>query len=430
VERLPKLGSEEHLTQSQFQVGERSGFRAVVSTSEDQIAIAPGYLSKEWTEGGRRFFAYEMDEPIWPFVSFSSARYAVAEDVWKDVKLQVFYDPAHAFNIDSMMEGSKKSLEYFSREFSPYQYRQFRIIEFPRYQSFAQSFPNTIPFSEAIGFVADLRDEKRIDYVFYVTAHEMAHQWWAHQVVGANMQGMTVMVETLAQYSALMVMEEAFGEEKMRRFLKYELDRYLQGRGGELIEELPLKLVENQPYIHYRKGSLAMYALKDAIGEDRVNLALRNFIAQWAFVDGTFPTSADLIAEFRAVAGDEHQELITDLFEKIVIFDLKVTEAAVEELADGFEVTMVVEARKFEADGDGAEEEVNLTQMLEVAVFEEATDDLGDDDLPGTLIIERKPVSSGEQTFTFKVAKKPGKVGIDPYVKMIDRNPDDNVRSL
>jgi hypothetical protein len=30
----------------------------------------------------------------------------------------------------------------------------------------------------------------------------------------------------------------------MRRFLKYELDAYLSGRGGELIEELPLKLVE------------------------------------------------------------------------------------------------------------------------------------------------------------------------------------------
>ena len=38
VERLPKLGSEEHLSRSQFGVGERSGFRAVVSTTDDQIA--------------------------------------------------------------------------------------------------------------------------------------------------------------------------------------------------------------------------------------------------------------------------------------------------------------------------------------------------------------------------------------------------------
>lgn len=430
VERLPKLGDPEELGRNQFTVAERTGFRAVVSTAQDQIAVAPGYLQREWEEDGRRYFAYEMDAPIWPFVSFSSARYEVAEDEWNDVKIEVYHHPTHDFNIDSMIESTKKSLDYFTREFSPYQYRQFRILEFPRYQTFAQSFPNTIPFSEAIGFVADLRDEKRIDYVFYVTAHEMAHQWWAHQVVGANMQGSTFIVESLAQYSALMVMEEAFGEERMRRFLKYELDSYLQGRGGELIEELPLNQVENQGYIHYRKGSLALYALKDAIGEDKVNLALRNLIEKWGFREGLFPTSMDLIAEFRAVAGPEHQDLITDLFEKIVIYDLQVGETEVTEVDDGFEVTMTVTAAKFEADGAGEETEVPLDQVFDVAVFGEDTEELGDDDLPEALHFEQRRITSGEQTFTFRVSEQPGRVGVDPYVKMIDRNPDDNVKYL
>ncbi len=430
VERLPKRGDPAYLGEAQFTVAERSGFRSVVSTASDQIAVAPGYLQETWEADGRRYFRYEMDAPIWPFVSFSSARYALAEDQWNDVKLEVYYHPTHDFNIDSMIESSKASLDYFTRAFSPYQYRQFRILEFPRYQVFAQSFPNTIPFSEAIGFVADLRDEKDIDYVFYVTAHEMAHQWWGHQVAGANMQGATVMTETLAQYSALMVMEHAFGEEKMRRFLKYELDRYLQGRGGELIEELPLGLVENQPYIHYRKGSLVMYALKDAIGEDNVNLALRNFIGKWGFRDGLFPTSLDLIGEFRAVADDEHQDLITDLFEKIVIYDLRVRDASVQPVAEGFEVTMTVAAAKYEADGSGEETEVPLSQMLDVAVFSDDDEALGDDDLPEPLIFERRRITSGEQTFTFTVQDKPGRVGVDPYIKMIDRNPDDNVKYL
>jgi ABC-type transport system involved in multi-copper enzyme maturation permease subunit len=430
VQRLPKLGDPAHLGESSFLVSERAAFRAVVSTAPDQIAVAPGYLSREWQAEDRRFFEYEMDAPIWPFASFSSARYALAEDRWNDVALSVYYHPDHDFNVDSMLEGSKKSLAYFTREFSPYQYRQFRILEFPSYRRFAQSFPNTIPFSEAIGFVADLRDDKRIDYVFYVTAHEMAHQWWGHQVAGANMQGATFLVETLAQYSALMVMEEAFGEQKMRRFLKYELDRYLQGRGGELIEELPLTLVENQPYIHYRKGSLAMYALKDAIGEDQVNLALRRFIAEWGFSEGRFPTSLDLIDEFRAVAGDEHQQLITDLFEKIVIYDLRVVDGAVREAGNGFEVTVTVDARKYEADGSGRETEVVLNQELEIAVFGEAVGELGDDDLPEPLLIERLAVRSGEQSFTFVVPEAPDQVGIDPYIKMIDRNPDDNLKFL
>ena len=37
-------------------------FNCVVSTSPEQIAIAPGYLKKEWTENGRRYFAYDMGD--------------------------------------------------------------------------------------------------------------------------------------------------------------------------------------------------------------------------------------------------------------------------------------------------------------------------------------------------------------------------------
>ena len=140
----------------------------------------------------------------------------------------------------------KASLDYCSANFSPYQFRQLRIVEFPAYANFAQSFANTIPYSEAIGFILDTTDPDKIDMVTYVTAHEIAHQWWAHQVIGADMQGMTMLSETLAQYSALMVMEKMYGPEQIRRFLKFELDRYLRGRGGEMIEEVPLARVENQ----------------------------------------------------------------------------------------------------------------------------------------------------------------------------------------
>src|SRR6185369_13930027 len=179
----------------------------------------------------------------------------------------------------AMIASTQASLDYMSRNFGDYQYSQFRIIEFPRYETFAQSFPNTIPYSEAIGFIARIRpdDEKDIDYPYYVTAHEAAHQWWGHQVSAADVQGASMLVESLAQYSALMVMKRKVGEAKMRKFLAYELDRYLNGRAFEHKKELPLARVENQDYIHYRKGSLVMYALADYIGEDTLNSVLRRF---------------------------------------------------------------------------------------------------------------------------------------------------------
>ncbi|MGA8807063.1 MAG: hypothetical protein WB973_04235, partial [Thermoanaerobaculia bacterium] len=219
-----------------------------VSTSPDQIALAPGYLQKEWTANGRRYFRYKTTSPILGFFAYLSARYEVKRSTWKGIPIEIYYDPAHAYNVDRMIYAVQKSLDYYTTNFSPYQHKQVRILEFPRYAQFAQSFPNTIPFSESIGFVADLRNKEDIDYVFYVTAHEVAHQWWAHQVIGADVQGVAMLAETLSQYSALMVMEKEYGRDKMRRFLKYELDRYLAGRGGELVAEMPLMLVENQGY--------------------------------------------------------------------------------------------------------------------------------------------------------------------------------------
>jgi hypothetical protein len=431
VERLPKYDDAPDDAPNQFGVHARTAFHATLSTAADQIAIVPGYLKSDRTDGGRRYFEYEMDAPIWPYASYVSARYAVANDHWNDVLLQVFYHPPHDFNVARMIDATKKSLDYFTHEFAPYQYRQFRILEFPAYATFAESFPNTIPFSEGIGFVADLTDPKNIDYVFYVTAHELAHQWWGHQVVGRRAQGETLLVETLAQYSALMVMEHEYGPQQMRRFLKYELDNYLKNRGGELIEELPLKLVEDQGYVHYRKGSVAMYALKDAIGEDAVNRALRNVLAQYAFKSNPFPRSGDLIDAFRAEAPADKQALITALFDKITLWDLSVTDATVTPTDDGrYKVAMTVATKQFEADGKGRETEVPLDIWLDVGVFGEAPKNLSENDLPPPLVLEKRHFDAATSTFEFVVDKKPARVGIDPYNKLIDRNPDDNLKAL
>ena len=401
-----------------------------VTTSADQVAVAPGYLQSDEVKDGRRTLRYVGDAPIQNFFSVQSARYEVARDRWNDVELAVYYDPAHAYNVERMTTAMKASLDYFTANFSPFQFRQVRVLEFPAYADFAQSFANTIPYSEGIGFIADFRDPEKIDMVTYVTAHEVGHQWWGHQVISADQQGATFLVESLAQYSALMVMEQMYGPEQIRKFLKYELDRYLRRRGGEVLEELPLVRVENQPYIHYQKGGLALYALKDQIGADNVNAALRSLLAEYAFKSAPYPNSTDLIRRFREVAGPEHQQLITDLFENITLYDVKVLEAGAKPRPDGrWDVTLEVDARKVYADGKGAETEAPLTEAFDVGVF---TVEPGrkDYDAKSVIAVERRPIRSGRQTITMVVDREPKVAGVDPFNKRIDRNSDDNLKTL
>ena len=422
--------------ESQWGVGFRAdadwvSFKATVTTSADQVAIAPGYLVEESTDGDRRRYVYEMDAPMQNFFAVLSARYASRIEDYDGVQLSVFYHPAHEWNVERIIESLTDSISYFSETYSPYQYRQMRVLEFPAYASFAQSFPNTVPWSEGIGFIADITDPEDIDYVYYVGAHEVAHQWWAHQVSAANVQGQSSIIETLAQYSALMLMEREYGPHIMRRFLKYELDNYLSSRGGEAIEELPLYRVENQGYIHYRKGSIVMYALKDYMGQEAVDTALRNFVAEAAYKTDPYPRSRDLIRHLRSQATTEEQQaLITDMFERITLWDLKVEEATVSARDDGkFDVSIEVSASKFEADGAGAQTEVPLDLPIDIGVFSENPDDVTEGD-EHVLLLEKHRVQDGEMTFELVVEEEPTHVGIDPYNKLIDRNSDDNLKAL
>lgn len=401
-------------------------FETEVSTSADQIAIAPGYLQKEWTANNRRHFLYKMDSPILNFYSFLSARYEVKRDKWKDVNIEIYYNKGHEYNVDRMVKGIKRSLEYFTANFSPYQHKQVRIIEFPRYQSFAQSFPNTIPFSESIGFIAKVDgDPDKIDVPFYVTAHEVAHQWWAHQVIGGNVQGSVLMSETMSQYSALMVMEKEYGKQAMKKFLRYEMDDYLKGRASENKKEVPLMLCENQGYIHYNKGSVIMYSLRDYLGEDVLNAALRQYIQKVAFQEPPYTNSIEFVNYLRAATPDSLKYIIKDMFETITIYENYIKDLSYSPTADGkYKVKMTVGSAKFRSDSVGKQSKVPVADYMDVGIFADKI--VNGKTTDKELVLQRIKMDQPEKTFEFMVNEKPIHAGIDPYCKLIDRTPDNN----
>ena len=396
-------------------------FDATLSTDADQIAIAPGELVRDWAEGSRHYFEYRTRGKVLDFSSVLSARYKVLRDRWHDVDLGIYYQPGHEYNLARMMKGMKAALDYCTTNFSPYQNNTLRIVEFPRYASFAQSFPASIPYSESIGFIArvDPNNEEDVNYPFYVTTHEVAHQWWAHQVIGANVQGSTLMSESLAQYTALMVMKHEVGADQMRRFLKYEMDRYLLGRATERKKELPLERVENQGYIHYNKASVVFYALQDYAGEENVNRALHDYVAAVAFQNPPYTISTDLIDRLRKIVPPQYGYIIPDMFESITLYENRALSATYHRIAGGkYEVTLKVESRKVKSGELGEEKEVPLADWIDIGVL----------DAKGKpLYLEKHKIERHETEFTIVVDGVPAKAGIDPFNKLVDRKPDDNV---
>jgi ABC-2 type transport system permease protein len=413
-------------------------YNTVVSTSDrdsegkPQVAIAPGYLQRDWHQNGRHYFAYSMgDVKILDFFAYVSARYDVKRDVYQGVNgpinIEVYYDPHHPYDVDDMIASSKAGLAYYEKNYSPFQFKQFRILEYPRYRNFAQSFPNTVPYTEP-GFLGRVIDpQKDIDRTYFVTAHELAHQWWGHQLIGGAVAGSNMMSESLAEYSALRIAQHKYGDDQMHKFLKHELDGYLRGRAGESRKEPPIVLVQREAYVWYQKGSLVLYGLSDFIGEDKLNLALHNFLMQYRYANATdnqdepYPDTRQFVAALRAQTPPEYQYYITDAFENIVLYDNKALSATYVQTPDKkYKVTLTVQAKKFKSDGSGNETPMPLADYVDIGVFS------GKKDHEKALYLKKEKITQEKNTFEIIVDQLPTRAGIDPINKLIDRIPDDN----
>lgn len=428
-ERMPKLDSTNHKARMINYLSDGASdwidVTTTISTSKDQTAIAPGSLVKEWQENNRNYYTYKVDHPSQNFYSFMSARYEKAHRKWNGIDLEVYYDKKHGVNIEKMLDAMERSLAYYTKNYGPYMHKQVRIIEFPRYSTFAQAFPGTMPYSESFGFIVNLEDESKNNVIDAVIAHEMAHQWWAHQVIGAKMQGATMLSESFAEYSSLMTMKKLTKDPmKMKQFLKYDLDRYLNGRSTETRKELPLYKVENQTYIHYGKGSVVLYALQDYIGEKKMNKALQNFLEDYRYKNPPYPTSLDFIKRLNEQVPDSLSYLVDDWIKEITLYDLRMQKAEYEKLSSGkYQVDLTVKATKIKSDSVGHETDVPINDWIDLGFF-------ADNSQKKLQFQKRVKIDQPEMEFSFTLDSLPKKAAIDPRRILIERVYDDNSKSL
>jgi hypothetical protein len=401
-----------------------------LSTVGDQVPVAPGHQVWERVRDGRRIARFVSATPISNFLLFQSARYAVKKQRAGGVEYTVYYHPAHIWNVERMLTAMRAAVAYYSKAFGPYQFDQARIVERPL-EGGGQSFPNTIAVGEAI-FAMDFRNPATLDMVSMLTAHEIAHQWWGNQVRAARMQGGSMIGETLAQYSALMVLRRLKGEENIRRFTQFQVDRYLSGRRTAVLDEQPLVSAGiGDDHINYGKGAIAFYLLQKRMGEAAVNRALSRFVQRYRFTTAPYPRSVDLVGMLREEATTpELQQLITDLFERITLYGLRVDEPRAVKRADGrWDVTMTVDARKIYADAKGRERPAPLSEPIEIGLFAEHPSAISFD-RRNVIVIELRPIRSGRQTVRFVTDRPPTYASVDPYQLYIDRNSSDNVASV
>jgi hypothetical protein len=287
--------------------------------------------------------------------------------------------------------------------------------------------------TEMMGWNADFDDRLQMDYCYFITARQLSKQWWGSQVAPNQTAGSKVISEGISKYDALLLMEKKYGDLHIRNMLGGELFNYLLRRRWENPSEAALVKANGQGKWDNKAG-FVMYGLKDLVGEEPLNSALMEFKNAYAFVDTPpYAGSNDLYRIIQKNTPDSLQYYLTDTWQKITFYDNKVLEAKATPLGKNksYKVEIKVKVNKVYADSTKVEK--NATQMndyIDIGIF--ASDSIAKDGSKRSnpLYLHKHKLTAGEHTFDIIVKEKPVKVGIDPYIKLIDRIAHDNVKDL
>jgi aminopeptidase N len=389
-------------------------FEAVMGTNKGQVAVAPGALRRTWTEGGRSYFHYSTDAPIGSEWAFFSANYAVHQSQWHNpdgsgqvVAIRIYHHPKHTAHLNRMARGVQASLDYYTKQFGSYPYGHISLVEHPGASGTGgHAEASMISYGQGFAYWIPNDEQRGLDFPYFVMAHEVAHQW---TLPYALVEGLPFLSEGLATYAAIRVVKASRGEAQLRRLLSQLREHYPIApirRGEPLLRAL-------DPYLAYRRGPFAMYALSEYIGPDQVNGALRRLIKKHDAPGAPLATTLDLYRGLQAVTPDSLKYLLHDLFEVNTYWALRTERATAKQTGAGtWEVKLEVRARKTVYDSAGVATEPPMEEWVQLGVFAPARNG---DELSEPLHVQMHRVRSGEQTITVTVPGKPARAGIDPY---------------
>ena len=310
--------------------------RASIEAPAHQTVLCAGERISELPSprgAQRRRHLFESSEPLYSF-AILAAEYELRER-GDD---QVWFHPPHTYNVETVLDALADSRAFYGESFGPYPHRRLRVVEFPRLASFAQSYPTLMPYSESIGFLTNWRDDSRfVDATYFVTAHEVAHQWWGYITNPGASPGAQVLIESLAEYSAMVLVDERRGEREHLIFLKREEDAYLRRRDPD--RELPLAELQFEGQeLWYNKGCLVLHMLECQIGRERMLQGLASYVARWRhdpekvgpgvppgrrFPMLSHPTIEDLLESLRSAhAGQDLEWFYQQWFREVTIPDM------------------------------------------------------------------------------------------------------------
>jgi hypothetical protein len=284
---------------------------ALISTDADLHAIAQGDLVRQWRAGGRSHFLYRTTGPVRNHPVF----YAVPwqPQVWEAGAVRIeSYSPQPLGGDDLNVLAMRDTLAWLGHDIAPYPGKTLRLVAVPEIGPSGYAYPEIIEISHRLGFRAHQEPGAGFSQVYRRAAHETAHQRFGHLLGHGIPDENAFLVESLAKYAELVLIERRYGRKAMEALVQFERDRYRQARMGTERPVSPLIDAVASEDI-YSRATLAFACLRSEVGDQPIIDALRRMAAQ-SRETLTPARSIDFVQALKAAVRPDLRRPLEDLF--------------------------------------------------------------------------------------------------------------------
>ncbi|NRB51303.1 MAG: hypothetical protein HRU41_26765 [Saprospiraceae bacterium] len=405
-------------------------FETIISTSANQEALAPGDLIKKWSKDGRNFYRYQYSERSIAVIAYLSAQYEVKKHTCDGVELKSYYHPEHDINLPTIEATACATLSYGRENFGPYPFQQLRVAEIPSYFPRAgDAQPGIISLVEDKVYLIDIGKNNSFNLAAKRTAEQVAHQWWGISLTPKNAPGAGFLTFGLAKYTAAVVLEEMYGQGALWEINKTANEQYFRGRAFASAKEPPLYREQGKRYLINGKSSLVLSSLRDLIGEEKFNAALRKLLDKYAPSTAHEVHILDFIDELYAVSPQEHHTLIDDWMKQIIRYELSVDDIQYKRLDNGqYEISAAIFAKRFKTLPSGREIAIDINEPIKIGCFNKHPKSIGKTDkIP---YLETHCIQDTLTTIKLTLDSLPRYITVDPFLTRPDRNYANNLKEI
>jgi ABC-2 type transport system permease protein len=394
---------------------------STISTNADQQIVTVGKLEKSWKSNNRNYFRYKTEVPINFMFALSSAKYQVKTENYKGLALTIYYQQGQENNLKTMFKAMKDALNYGNTNFSTYPLKYFTIAEIPHYKGAATAYPGLVFNAERINYLTNYSGQNSVNQSYAITTHEVAHQWWANILTPADTMGYAMLTESLAKYTEAMLLEKKYGKMYLRNYLRDDNNLYFAYRNPNE-KEFPLAKTYGQNHVHYQKGGLILYAVKEVLGEQKMNKILKDLLTKHQNPNRKAITK-DLIDELMKAAPANQKSFIDESFNQVVDYKMELKVVQCKKLANSkFSVDLEINIVKNKS---GIDQLLAPDMDVGLAFFDQPVLDLDRNSKP--IYFKKYHFNQLITKLTIVVDQKPKTIALDPYGYLLDANLKDNM---